>query len=148
MDIMASSGWQNQALHFSESGWIVYMLDPTSCIRFDSILPKKAQIILCKTGKIQSGWLGQVLAKCMRSGSRSVSQNHQAWFWQSTTSPLPVSHFPTRLRSSTDGADHNVQNQPGSDLVMAYCARFWPNGSSLEVSHCGRIIGLASGQHF
>jgi len=35
-------------------------------------------------------------------------------FWQDTTGPLPVFHFQTRLRSSTDGSDNIVQNQPGS----------------------------------
>ena len=30
-------------------------------------------------------------------------------FWQGATGLLPVSHFPTRLRSSTDVQDHIVQ---------------------------------------
>ena len=41
-------------------------------------------------------------------------------FWQDATGPLPVSHFQTRFRcSSTDVRDNIVQNQPGSDLVLA-----------------------------
>ena len=36
---------------------------------------------------IQSGWPGQVWAKCIWSG------NHQARFWQYVTSLHPVSHF-------------------------------------------------------
>ena len=32
----------------------------------------------------------------------------------------------TRLRSSTDVQDNIIQNQPGPDLVLADCARFWP----------------------
>ena len=41
-------------------------------------------------------------------------------FWQNSISPLSVSHFQTRLRSSTDGPDHIiVQTQPRSDLVLA-----------------------------
>ena len=64
-------------------------------------------------------------------------------FWQDATGPLPVSHFQTRFRSSTDNI---VQNQPGSDLVLADCVRFWPNGSGPEASHCARIIWPASGQ--
>ena len=51
-------------------------------------------------------------------------------FWQDATGPLPVSHFQTRFRSSTDGPD----------LVLADCVRFWPNGSGPEESQCARII--------
>ena len=60
-----------------------------------------------------------------------MCENHRAWFWQNATGLLPVSHFQTLLQSSTD---HNVQNQLGSDLVLAHCVRFWPNGSGLEAS--------------
>ena len=69
-------------------------------------------------------------------------------FHQVTTSPLSVSHFWTRLLSSTDVMDNTVQNQPRSDLVLADCARFWPNRSGPEESKCARIIQSASGQHF
>ena len=50
-------------------------------------------------------------------------------FWQDATGLLLVSHFQTRLRSSTDVPDNSIQNQPGADLVLADCAGFWPNGS-------------------
>ena len=40
-------------------------------------------------------------------------------FWQDATGPLPVSHFQTRFRSSRDDPDNIVQNQPGSDFVLA-----------------------------
>ena len=53
-------------------------------------------------------------------------------FWQDATGPLPISHFQTRFRPSTDAPDNIVQNQPGSVLVLAECTRFWPNGSSPE----------------
>ena len=33
-------------------------------------------------------------------------------FWQDASGPLPVSHFQTRFRSSTDVPDNTVQNQP------------------------------------
>ena len=69
-------------------------------------------------------------------------------FWQDATGPLPVSHFQTRFRSPTDVPDNTVQNQPGSDLVLADCVRFWPNGSGPEGSQCARIIRPASGQCF
>ena len=66
-------------------------------------------------------------------------------FWQKATGALPVSHFQTRIRSSTDVLDNIVQNQPGSDLVLADCVKFWPNGSGPEGSRCARIIRPASG---
>ena len=93
-----------------------------------------------KLAKIQFGWPVQVLAKCIWSKSKLVSKNHWAQFWHNATGLLPVSHFQTPLRSSTDGLDHTVQNQPGSNLVLADCVRFWPNRSSLEASWCARII--------
>ena len=43
-------------------------------------------------------------------------------FWQDATSPLPVSHFQTRFRSSADVPDNIVQNQPGSDIILADCS--------------------------
>ena len=69
-------------------------------------------------------------------------------FWQDATGPLPVSHFETRFRCSTDVPDNTVQSQPGSDLVLANCVRFWPNGSGPEASWCARTIRPASGQCF
>ena len=69
-------------------------------------------------------------------------------FCQDATGPLPVSHFQTRFRSSTDVPDNIVQKQPGSNLVLADCVRFWPNGSGPEARRCSRIIRSASGQRF
>ena len=69
-------------------------------------------------------------------------------FRQDATGPLPVSHFQIRLHSFTNVPDNIVQNQPGSDLVLADCVRFWPNGSGPEASQCARIIRPASGQCF
>ena len=69
-------------------------------------------------------------------------------FWQDTTSLLPVSEFQTQFRSSTDVPDNIVQNQPGSNLGLADCVRFWPNGSGPEASQCARIIQPTSGQCF
>ena len=69
---------------------------------------------------------------------------------QNATIPLPnfSFNFRTRLRSSADGPDIIVQNQPGSDLVLADCvsqvlakrirSRFWPmlpsRSGSLDLS--------------
>ena len=71
-----------------------------------------------------------------------------AWAWQNATGPLPVFHFQTRLRSSTYGPHHAVQNQPRSGLVLADCVGFWTNGSGPEASRCTRMIGPAFGQRF
>ena len=67
-------------------------------------------------------------------------------FWQDATGPLPVSHFQTRFRTSTDVPDTTVQNQPGSDSVLADCVRFGPNLSGPEASRCAKLTRLASGQ--
>ena len=69
-------------------------------------------------------------------------------FWQDAPGQLPVPNFWMRFRSSTDDPDNIVQNQPGSDLVLADCVRFWPDGSGPEGSRCARIIRPASGQCF
>ena len=100
-----------------------------------------------KLTRILSRWPGQGLAKCFGSRSWCVGI---IWlsFWQEATGPLPVSNFQTRFPSSTDVPDNIVQNQPRSDLVLADCVRFWPNGSDLEASWCARIIQPTSGQCF
>ena len=67
---------------------------------------------------------------------------------RTATSPPPVYHFKTRFCSSTDILSNIVQNQPGSDIVLADCVRFWPNGSGPEANRCARIIRLVSGQYF
>ena len=85
-----------------------FMPDPTSRIHFSSVFPKKAWIILRKTDPDP----GHGLARHIWSGSKLVCKNHLA-----------------RFRSSTDVPDHIVQKPPGSDLVLAGCVRFWPNGS-------------------
>ena len=54
---------------------------------------------------------GQEASRCARTTGPA--------FWQNATGPPPVSHFQTQLRSSTDIPDHAVQNQAGSDLVLA-----------------------------
>ena len=104
--------------------------------------------IVTKSTWIPSGWPGQGLAKHIWSGleeSRCTGIIRPG-FWQDATGLLPVSHFQTRFRSSTDVPDNTVQNQPGSDLVLADCVRFWPNGSGPEASQCARIIRPGSGQ--
>ena len=87
---------------------------------------------------IRSGWLGQVWAKRLWSTNKPLWKNHRARFWENATGPLPVSHFQTRLCSSTYGTDH----------IMADCVIFVPNGSCPEASRCAKIIRSDTGQHF
>ena len=102
------------------------------------LFSKKAWIILCKTNldliwMARSGF-GQTRLHIW-SGSKLTCRNHRAWFLAT-------------VRSSTDVPDRTVQNQPGSNLVLADCVRFWPNGSNPEASWCARIIWPTSGQCF
>ena len=104
----------------------IIMPDTTSRIRFCSAFLKKAWIILCKTDP-DPIWM--VLSKFGQTSGPEASRCAGiigSGFWQNATSPLPVSQFQTRFRSSTDVPDNTVQNQPGSDLVPADCVRFWP----------------------
>ena len=105
---------------------------------FSSVFPKKARIRLCKTDPdpIWMAWSG-------------FGQTHLVWKQAGVQeSSGPVSQFQNRLRSSTDVPDNTVQNQPESELVLADCVRFGPNGSGPEASQCARIIRPASGQCF
>ena len=126
------------------------MLDTTSCIQFGSVLPNKAQIVLCTTGldQIWMAWsgFGQMhLVRKHASVQESLGQILVECHQPATT--IPVSQYQTQLCSSTDDPDHIVQNQPGSSLVLANCVRSWPNGTGLEASHCPQI-SAASDQHF
>ena len=94
------------------------------------------------------GLHGQGLAKHIWSGSRLVCRNRWARFLTERNRPAPVSNFQNWFRSSTDVPDNIVRNQPGSDLVLADCVTFCPNGSGPEASRCARIIRPASGQCF
>ena len=123
-----------------EWGRIVDMPDPTSRILFSSVFPKKAWVILHTTGPdpiwmVKSGF-GQTHLVWKQAGvqesSGPVSGRTQPARYQ-----LPT-FIQTRFRSSTDVPDNIVQNQPGSDLVLADCVRFWPNGSGPEASQCAK----------
>ena len=102
----------------------------------DFTLPKKVQIIMCKTdldliwmawsgfGQMHLVWKqaseqessGSVLAECNQpAASFPLSDSVYVCVWLSC--------------SSTDVLNHIiVQNQPGSDSVLADCVRFWPDG--------------------
>ena len=122
------------------------MPDPTPHICFSSVFPKKAWIILCKTtpDPIWMAWSG-------------FGQTHLVWKQAGVQeSSGPVSgrmqlaryQIPTFRLSSVlpDILDNIVRNQPRSDLVLADCVRFWPNGSSPEASQYARIIRPTFGQ--
>ena len=122
---------------------------PTSCLRFSSVFSKEGMDHIAQN-RPGSGLDGLVRVWPNASGLEA------SWcagiigpgFWQDATGPLPVSHFQTRFRSSTDAPDNIVQNQPGSDLFLAGCVRFWPDGFGPEASRCARIIRPASGRCF
>ena len=109
------------------------MPDPISHIRFSSVFQKEGMDhnVQHRPGSDLDG-----LVRVWPNASSLVASRYAGiigpGFWQNATSPLPVSHFHTRFRSSTDVPDNTVQNQPGSDLVPANCVRFWPNGSGPE----------------
>ena len=110
---------------------------------------KEGMVILCKTDPdlIWMAWSG-------------FGQTHLVWKQADVYKSLgPVSgrtqpacyQFPTfRLGSILPQTvpDNTVQNQPGSDLFLADCVSFWPNGPGPEASQCARIIRPASGQCF
>ena len=124
------------------------MPDPTSRVRFSSVFPKKAWIILCTTDLdlIWVAWSGFGQTQLVRKQASAGI----IWpgFCQDATGQKPVSDFWTRFRSSTEDPDNIVQNQPGSDLVLADCVRFWPSRSGPEASRWARNIRPASGQCF
>ena len=99
-----------------------------------------------KLTRIRSGWPGQVLAKRIWSRCKPVCRNHWARFLPERN--RPATSFPLSDSVAFFGLDHTARNQPGSDSVLAYCVRFWPNGSGPEGSRCERIIRPASGQRF
>ena len=123
------------------------MPDPTSRIHFSPIFPKKARIILCKTDldPIWMVWSG-------------FGQTRLVWKQAGVQESLvPVSgrtqparyQFPTFRRGSVLPQTSRIKlckTSPGSDIVLADCARFGPNGSGPEASRCARIIRPEAGQ--
>ena len=96
-----------------------------------------------KPTRIRYRWPGQGLATLIWSESKPVCRFQAGRNRPATSFPLlkSVPFFHRR-------PDNIVRNQPGSDLLLADCARFWPNGSGPEESQCARIIRPASGQCF
>ena len=137
-----------------ESALVVYILpDPTFRIRFSFFKnPKKAWIIPCRAipSRIRSGW----------PAWSGFGQTHLVWRQAGGLESLgPVSgrtqpvryQFPTfRIGSVLPQTSRTIlcKTSPGSDLVLADCVRFCPNGSGPEASRCARIIWPGPGQCF
>ena len=131
-----------------KSGWIVYARsDFPYLIQFHFSKEGRDHIVQNQPGS-DLGGLVRVWPNA--SGLEESQCAGITWpgFWQDENGPLPVSHFHTRLRPSTDIPDHIVQNQCGSYLVLADCVRFGLNGSGPKASQCARLIRPVSGQRF
>ena len=93
---------------FSQNQAGPYMPGPTSRIRCSTVFPKKAWIISRKTDPdpIWMAWSGLNTSGLEASRCAGI-----IWpgFWQEATGPLPISHFQTRFRSSTDIPDNTAQ---------------------------------------
>ena len=128
----------------------IYMPDPTSRIRFGSVLPKNTRITITVQNRPGSDLDGLVRSWPNGSGPEAsrCAKIIGARFWQNATDPLPISHFQTRWCSSTNCLDRTVQNQRGHDCVLADCVRFWPNGCGPKANRCARVTGPAPCQRF
>ena len=127
------------------SGRILYMLDPTSRIRFSSVFPKKAWIIFCKTGPgpiwMALSGLGRMhpvwKQACVKESSGPVSGRTQPARYR----------FPTfRLGCVLPQTARIIlgKTSPGPIGLWPTVSRFWPNGSNPKASRSRRIIGPAS----
>ena len=99
-----------------------------------------------KPTRIRSGWRGQGLVKRFWSESKLVCIKHRAWFLAGRN--RPATSFPLSNSVAFFQRRHTVQNQPGSDLVLTDCVKFWPNGSGPEARRCARTIRPASARRF
>ena len=81
------------------------------------------------------------------TGSKPVCRNHLARFLAGRNRPATSFPLSDSVAIIRDVPDNAVQNQPGSDSVLADCAGFWPNGCP-EVSQCAKIIRPTSDQYF
>ena len=127
------------------SGRIVYMQNPTSRIRFSSVFQRRPGSYCAKPARIRSGWLCQVWAKCIRSGSKPVSRNHRASFLAGRN--RPGTSFP--LSDSVAFVHRQAwiilcKTSPDPTGLWPTVSCFWPNGSNPKASRCGRLIGPAS----
>jgi len=102
---------------------------PTSRILFRSVFPNKAWAGMGHTLQNRPGSDLDGLARVWQHSSGLKAGRCAGiigrGFWQESTGPLLVSHFQTQLHSSTDVLDNIIQNRPGADLVLVYCARIF-----------------------
>ena len=127
------------------SGRIVYMLDPTSRIRFSSVFPKKAWIIFCKTGPGPIWMALSGLGRMHPVWKQACVKDHRGPV-SGRTQPARY-RFPTfRLGCVLPQTARIIlcKTSPGSNWALADCVTFWPNGSNPKTSRCGRLIGPAS----
>ena len=94
---------------------------------------------------------GQTYLVWKRAG---VQESHGPVSGRTQPARYQFPHFQTRFRSSTDIPDKIVQNQPGHDLVLADCARFWqkriqsgskPMCKNRPARFCGSMLPSRSG---
>ena len=106
---------------------------------------KKARIILCKTDPdpIWTAWSGfgqtHLVWKqaSLQESSGSVSGRTQPARYQFPTLRLCC------VLSQTTSRIIVCKTSQDSDLVLAACVRFWPNGSGHEASRCARLTDPA-----
>ena len=124
------------------------MPDPTSRIRFGSVLPKTAPIILLQTdpGPIWMTWSGFGQTHLVRNQA-TVQESVDPV--SGRTQPARY-QFPTfRLGSVLPQKARILLCKNSLDTIWSgLTVRFWPNGSGPEASRCARTIRPASGQRF
>ena len=77
-----------------------------------------------KPTRIRSGWPGQSLAKRIWSGSKLVYRNHRVWFLAGRNRLATIFPLSDSVPFCHRRLDNIVQNQTGSNLVLADCVRF------------------------
>ena len=104
-----------------------------------SVLTVTAMLFAMQFSSLFSQWTCQVLARCIRSGSKPVFNNHQAWFWQNMSDPLPgfplydscvLLHMAQIILCKTS---------PGP-IWFWLTVGIWPNRFGAEAGRSARII--------
>ena len=119
------------------------MPDPTSCIRFSSAPPKKAWIILCKTGPIRFGSNGS--GQDSSRGARLIGPGSART--QPTRYQVPI----FRLGCVLPLISRIVLRKTSLDPIwfrLTVPDFGQTNPVRKQLSRCARIIGSASGQRF
>ena len=85
----------------------------------------------------------QVLAKRNWSRSKPVHKNHWARFWQTTTGPLPDSHFQTWLQVFFHRRHRSYCAKPAQICFGTDCVMFWP-----QIWSGSKLVGKNHQVHF